>query len=239
MNKLRVDKLVSSCLNLSRAESKKLISKKKIIVNNAITTQSNLIIDLEKDQVFYEGQKLIYQEFVYFVLNKPSGYICSWNRDEGAIIFDLLEAKDRNIKDLNTFGRLDKDTTGIIILSNDGKLNHELFSGKKHVDKTYLATLDKSINPDDLLILEKGIDIGNGEFTKESKAFKINDNLVQLTISEGKYHQVKRMFKAIDYEVIKLHRSTIGNMDLRNLNILEGKYIELTKEQVLSLIDKK
>lgn len=236
MNKIRIDKLVSSCLNLSRAESKKLISKKKIIVNNGIITQSNLIINLEKDQVFYEGQKLIFQEFVYFALNKPSGYVCSWNRDEGAIIFDLLEAKDRNVKDLNTFGRLDKDTTGIIILSNDGKLNHELFSGKKHVDKTYLATLDKNVNPEDLLTLEKGLDIGDGEFTKECKVIKIKDNLVSLTISEGKYHQVKRMFKAIGYEVVKLHRSEIGNMDLTDLNILEGKYIQLTKEQVLSLI---
>ncbi|AKA50226.1 hypothetical protein VO56_00850 [Mycoplasmopsis gallinacea] len=233
---MRIDKLVSSCLNLSRAESKKLISKKKIIVNNGIITQSNLIINLEKDQVFYEGQKLIFQEFVYFALNKPSGYVCSWNRDEGAIIFDLLEAKDRNVKDLNTFGRLDKDTTGIIILSNDGKLNHELFSGKKHVDKTYLATLDKNVNPEDLLTLEKGLDIGDGEFTKECKVIKIKDNLVSLTISEGKYHQVKRMFKAIGYEVVKLHRSEIGNMDLTDLNILEGKYIQLTKEQVLSLI---
>lgn len=236
MNKLRVDKLVSSCLNLSRAESKKLISKKKILVNNVVIAQSSYIVDLDKDEVLYENQKLIYQEFVYFVLNKPSGYICSWNNDEGAIIFDLLELKDQAIKDLNTFGRLDKDTTGIIILSNDGKLNHQLFSGKKHVSKTYLATLDKSVNIDDLLILEKGVDIGDGEFTKECKAIKINDNLVQLTISEGKYHQVKRMFKAIGYEVVKLHRSAIGNMNLTDLNILEGKYIQLTKEQVLSLI---
>ncbi|VEU58964.1 pseudouridine synthase [Mycoplasmopsis gallinacea] len=236
MNKIRIDKLVSSCLNLSRAEAKKLISKKKILVNNVSIAQSSYIIDLDKDEVLYENQKLLYQEFFYFVLNKPSGYICSWNSDEGAIIFDLLDRKDQAIKDLNTFGRLDKDTTGIIILSNDGKLNHELFSGKKHVDKTYLATLDKSVNIDDLLILEKGIDIGDGEFTKECKAIKINNNLVQLTISEGKYHQVKRMFKAIGYEVIKLHRSAIGNMNLIDLNILEGKYIQLTKEQVLSLI---
>ncbi|OAB49175.1 pseudouridine synthase [Mycoplasmopsis gallinarum] len=227
---MKIEKVISNFSPYSRSKAKNLIKKSQVKVNNLIIDKS-VDFDLNKDILEIKNQHFFTCEKLYLVMNKPKNIVCSHNQNEGQTIYDLIPSKYKYIKDLQTFGRLDKDTTGLIIISNDGNLNHLLMSNKKHIEKTYLATLDKPFNSADLIKLNQGLEIAKNEITKPAKAHIINSNLIELTITEGKYHQIKRMFQVLNYKVVELKRIKLNNLILNGLEL--GQVKEINVENLL------
>lgn len=163
-------------------------------------------------------------EFKYVILNKPEGYVSALKDNLSPTIFELVEHE--KIKGLHIVGRLDKDTTGIIILTNDGTYTHNATHPKKHINKVYEVTLLNPIKPSDIKLIEEGMHIDHGQTKlKPGQVQLINDKLLSLTISEGKFHQVKKMFAALDNEVLALHRTKFDGISLKDSNLKKGEYI--------------
>ena len=189
-------------------------------------------------EVFLNGEKVGYESFEYYMLNKPAGVI-SATEDQGCqTVVDLI--KDKKRKDLFPVGRLDKDTEGLLLITNDGALAHRLLSPKKHVDKCYFARICGKVTEEDVRSFEKGVNIGSQEQPEITMPGKLeiitSDDIskIRLTIQEGKFHQVKRMFQAVGKEVIYLKRLRMGTLILdENLGI--GEYRPLTKEELEKL----
>jgi len=230
-NTVRIDKLLSSLGILSRAQCKTEALRGKIEVNGEVCRSSDTKIKRCVDEVKYMGQVLDTREFVYYMLNKPAGVITANDDPNQETVFDCIEDKRT---DLFAVGRLDKDTTGILLVTNDGDFNHRVLSPKKHVSKRYLVNIDGILTEDDIDALSNGIDIGDEKLTLPAKVEVLNDNPnqdVYLTITEGRYHQVKRMFEAVGKPVLTLHRDMFGPLHLdERLN--PGEYRELTKEEL-------
>ena len=227
---MRLDKFLKETGYGTRNEVKKLIKEKRVKINSQIVLKSDLNIDPLIDQIYVDSSLVHYQQFYYFLLNKPKGYLSATEDSSSLTILDLF--KDYDFLDLFPVGRLDKDTTGAIIATNDGALAHRLISPKYHVDKIYIATLDKEVNSSIKEEFESGIVLDN-EKTLPSKFEKIGTNVCRVTLHQGKYHQVKRMFSYFGYNVIDLHREKFAFLDLKNLN--EGNFRELTKKEVEQL----
>ena len=228
---MRLDKFFSNLGLLSRSECKIAVKKGRITVNGAKPSSSDIKIDPEKDEICLDGEKIIEQQFVYYMFNKPTGVITANEDDHSAVVFDFI--KDKR-PDLSAVGRLDKDTTGILLITNDGQLNHRLLSPKYHVEKKYEVTIDGELDEDDIRMLTGGMDIGDDKPTLPAEAEILSDGKVELTITEGRYHQVKRMFAKLGKPVIKLHRSQFGPLKLDGL-LMPGEYRSLTDEE-LSLL---
>lgn len=161
-------------------------------------------------------------QFKYVLLNKPAGYVSALKDNLSPTIMELIK---EDIKGLHIVGRLDKDTTGLIILTNDGAYTHNATHPKKHVKKVYEVTLEKSISPEDIKRISEGMEIDHGATKlKPGEVEVVNETLVKLAISEGKFHQVKKMFSALDNKVLKLHRVEFDNIKLSDLNLKEGEY---------------
>lgn len=192
---MRLDKYLVECGIGSRKEVKKIIDNKLVSVNDKIISSSKENVDEEKDIVKYRDEIIKYKKFRYYILNKKGGYITAVDDPKDKTVMDLLPEWVIK-KDLAPVGRLDKDTEGLLLLTNDGQLNHRLLSPKSHVDKTYYAELENNISEDDLEKLRKGVDIG-GYVTMPALAEKIGDKKIHLTIKEGKFHQVKKMLEAV------------------------------------------
>lgn len=159
---------------------------------------------------------------VIIVLNKPSGYVCALKDNLHPTVSSLIK---ENIKGLHIVGRLDKDTTGILLLTNDGQYTHNATHPKKHVTKIYQVSLKNEINNNDILVIEKGMQIDHGKTQlKPGKVEVINNKLINLTITEGKFHQVKKMFFALNNEVINLHRIQFDNYKLEDYHLEKGEY---------------
>ena len=222
---MRLDKFLTECGLGSRREVKNLIDSKKISVNGNFKISSKDNIDENKDIIKYEENILSYKEFRYYILNKKSGYVTAVEDPRDKTVMDLLP--DWVIKkDLAPVGRLDKDTEGLLLLTNDGQLNHKLLSPKSHVDKTYIAHTEEDFGEDDLEKLRNGVDIG-GYITMPAEAKKIDEKILSLTIREGKFHQVKKMVEAIDNKVIYLKRISFGKLVLGDMELGEVKEINL------------
>lgn len=222
---MRLDKFLTECGLGSRREVKNLIDSKKISVNGNFKISSKDNIDENKDIIKYEDNVLSYKEFRYYILNKKSGYVTAVEDPRDKTVMDLLP--DWVIKkDLAPVGRLDKDTEGLLLLTNDGQLNHKLLSPKSHVDKTYIAYTEKDLDENDLEKLRNGVDIG-GYITMPAEAKKVDEKILSLTIREGKFHQVKKMVEAIDNKVIYLKRISFGKLVLGDMELGEVKEINL------------
>lgn len=222
---MRLDKFLTECGIGSRKEVKDIIKNKEIIINDKIVSSPKENIDIEKDEVKYNGEILEYKEFRYYIMNKKAGYITATEDFRDKTVMELLPEWVVK-KDLSPVGRLDKDTEGLLLFTNDGKLNHNLLSPKNHVEKTYYAELNSKINDEDLKKLEAGVDIG-GYITMPAKAEKIEDKKIYLTIKEGKFHQVKKMLETVDNEVVYLKRVSFGKLKLDDLKLGEVKEISL------------
>ncbi|QKT05339.1 pseudouridine synthase [Mycoplasma sp. OR1901] len=229
--KMRIEKFLSQNTSYTRSEIKNLISSKKIKVNDIIIKKSVQIsaTDIVKiNDVIVESK----EEFIYLLLNKPAGYVCANTDLIHKTVFDLIDQKYLNYKDIHTVGRLDKDTEGLLLITNDGELTHKLLAPKKHVIKTYFVKTDKEIKPELIKIFEQGFDIGEKNNTLPAKLEIINSNECFLSINEGKFHQVKRMFLKFGLTVIYLKRISFGKLELpKDLKL--GQYIKITKEQIL------
>ncbi len=230
---MRLDKFLVSMEVGSRSQVKDIVKKGLVTVNGVLCRSSDQKINEDTDIIEFKGQKLAYSKFKYYMLNKPQGVVTATQDDHDKTVMDLLDPSIRK-KDIFPVGRLDKDTEGLLLITNNGDLAHLLLSPKRHVDKTYLAHLEKSINNDALQKLEKGVDIGEDKLTLPAKAEKISDKSIYLTIHEGRFHQVKRMLKAVDNEVVYLKRLTFGSLKLDD-SLEAGAYRALTEEEIRNL----
>lgn len=187
------------------------------------------------DSILVNQKKIEYFHDIYIILNKPAGYICTREKNEGKTVFDFINTNYSN--ELSVCGRLDKDTEGLLILSNDGNFVHNVISPKKNIDKEYLVKLkNKIINEKEKLI--EGVNISNDEFVK-AKSITIIDNYnLKITITEGKYHQIKRMFKVVNNEVELLKRIRIGYLFLSE-ELKPGSWIKVDKSDIYQKIFKK
>ena len=228
---MRLDKFLSNSGFGSRKDVKQLIKKKLVTVNDRIVTKSDLNINPLTDSIRYDNELIEYKEFHYFLLNKPKGYLSATEDNKQNTVLDLLP--EYSYLNLFPVGRLDKDTTGTLLITDDGQLAHSLLSPKRHVDKIYIATLDKDIPPSIIKRFEEGIILDN-ELTLPAKLEIISSNVGKVTLHQGKYHQVKRMFSSFGLEVIELDRIQFSFLNVNDLPL--GKYRELTKEEIEELL---
>lgn len=230
----RLDKVLSNLGYGSRKEIKQAIRKGLIEVNGELVKDNGMQVDPENDRIIVNGEEIFYRKYIYLMMNKPDGVVSATfdNRDETVI--DLLEVEHQVFNPFPV-GRLDKDTVGLLLLTNDGELNHRLISPKWKVDKIYYAKIDKKVTEADVKKFKNGITLDDGYLCKEAKLeiLEATDegSEVMITIQEGKYHQVKRMFEAVGKNVIYLKRVEFGTLKLDG-DLEEGEYRELTEEEI-------
>lgn len=229
---MRLDKLVGELGIATRSEAKKIIRKGLIIIDGCPYKNPDEKVDEAKVKLQYLGNEYFYKKFHYYMLNKPSGVVSATYDNHDKTVIDIFREKNNGmvVSDLFPLGRLDKDTVGLLVISNDGELAHKLLSPKYHVPKTYYVETLKNITEEDIRILENGVDLGDF-VTKEATVKLLSDKSCEITISEGKFHQVKRMFIAVNNEVIYLKRVTFGPLTLdERLN--EGEFRELEPDEI-------
>ena len=231
--KQRIDKVLSNLGYGSRSELKKICKNGLVKVNGKVINNPGVQVDSESDDIRFNGEKIVYREFVYIMLNKPDGYISATFDKYDPIVLDLI---DQSYLVFEPFpvGRLDKDTEGLLVLTNDGQLAHRVLSPKKHVPKTYYAKIQGKVTEEDILAFEKGVILDDGYETMPSqmKILKSDDmSEIELTIHEGKFHQVKRMFESVGKKVVYLKRLSMGKLKLDE-SLKLGEYRELTEEEV-------
>ena len=238
---MRLDKDLGNSGVGTRKEVKEFLKKRKIKINDKIVIDGSIKIKEYEDVIKFEDNIVEYKPFVYIMLNKPSGVISATEDKRHKTVIDILE---NNYKTYNIFpiGRLDIDTEGLLLLTNDGQLSHNLLSPNKHVDKKYYVELKTEITAEMIEKLENGIKLEENFITKNAKIEVMKDEKniekdlkkVFITITEGKFHQVKRMFKAVNNEVLYLKRVQMGNLKLdKKLNL--GEYRELTENELKNL----
>ena len=229
---MRIDKYLAEMGQGTRSEIKKLIRSGRVMVDGETVKKPELKIDETTQKVSLDGKQIGYAKKEYYMLHKPAGVISATKDDRDKTVLDLITDKKRN--DLFPVGRLDKDTTGLLLLTNDGALAHDLLSPKKHVDKTYRVRPEKPLSAEDIHRLENGLDIGDEKPTAPSKARLTENGDLLLTIHEGRFHQVKRMLQAIGNQVLTLERIRFGSLSL-DPALSRGDYRALTEEEIKHL----
>ena len=231
MGKIRLDKYLADMGLGTRTEVKKDIKKGRISVNGEIIKSPEYKIDTQTDAVLADGKEIAYEELVYYMLNKPQGVVSATEDRRDKTVLDLISEKKR--KDLFPVGRLDKDTEGLLLITNDGELAHNLLAPKKHVDKKYFVRLKAPLSEENRKRLKEGVDIGADKLTLPAQVFVLNQERdeAEIIIREGKFHQIKRMFHAVGNEVIFLKRLSMGSLVLDE-NLLPGEYRLLTPEEI-------
>lgn len=233
---MRLDKLLSNMGYGSRKDIKIGIKKKLVKVNGEFPKTASIHVDPEADEVLVNGERVVYKPVVYLMMNKPAGVISATEDRVDQTVVDLVE-EEFTYYDIHPVGRLDKDTVGLIVLTNDGKLSHDLLTPKKHVPKTYYARIDDEVTEADVKAFAEGMNI-NDEYTTLPANLKIlssgETSEVEITIYEGKYHQIKRMFIARGKEVAYLKRISMGALQLDE-SLEEGMSRELTEEELVLL----
>ena len=237
---MRLDKYLVACTVGSRTEVKNFLKAGRVTVNGKKEKSAKLQINEETDEICFDGQKLTYEEFVYYMLNKPQGVISATEDPKHKTVLDLLDDLARS-KEVFPVGRLDIDTHGLLLLTNDGNLAHALLSPKRHVNKTYLAQVDGIMTQEDVETFAQGIPLK--DFTCQPAKLELvsidrekNQSLVRVTIAEGKFHQVKRMVAYCGKEVVNLKRLTMGTLALDE-NLKRGEWRRLTKEELENLLE--
>ncbi len=233
MKTMRLDKVLAHLGYGSRKEIKKMVKDRIIYVNGALVKDASQHVQPDIDIITVKGEPIDYKEFIYLMLNKPAGVISATEDQDAETVIDLLEHKYQSFHPFPV-GRLDKDTEGLLIITNDGKLSHSLLSPKKHVPKTYYARVAGKVTAEDIKIFSEGVVLEDGYTTLPSH-LKIlqSDNIseIELTIYEGKYHQVKRMFLAVGKEVLYLKRIKMGKLEL-DPNLPLGQYRSLEPQEL-------
>ena len=229
---IRLDKFLADAKVGSRSEVKGYIKKGRIRINAEVAKKAEEKIDTEKDIVYFDDTRVCGKGFVYYMLNKPKGVVSATNDNLNQTVIDLIPEKYQ--EELFPVGRLDKDTEGLLIVTNDGVLAHNLLSPKKHVSKTYYALIKGFVTEEDVAMFQEGLDIGEKKPTMPAdlhilKSQEISE--IEVTICEGKFHQVKRMFQAVSKEVIYLKRISMGKLELDN-RLQPGEYRYLTEEEI-------
>ena len=234
---MRLDKFLSHTGYGTRKEVKLLLKKKSVLVNETIVTKGDHILKQEEDKITVNGEAVHYQKFIYLMLNKPAGYLSATEDNHQETVIDLLDADSQRFNPFPV-GRLDKDTEGLLLLTNDGDLAHFLLSPKKQVRKTYFAKIDGVMNAGDVVAFSEGIILEDGYECLPATLDILNTTAetteVKITISEGKFHQVKRMVIACEKEVTFLKRLSMGSLLLDD-NLKLGEYRPSTKKELNEL----
>ncbi len=230
----RLDKVISSQTSLSRKEIKGLIKAGEIKVNSVISKSADMKIDPIKDTVILSGKLLEYKKFVYYMMNKPKGILSASNDKNATTVVDILPAHLKR-KNLFPAGRLDKDTTGLLIITDDGDFAHKMLSPNKKVYKHYIATLSDKIPDGTKEKFEQGIVLEDGTVCQKAFFDEIGENKALVKICEGKFHQVKKMFSACGSTVVELERVQIGQLKL-DRSLLLGQARELDEDEISSIL---
>ena len=249
---LRLDKYLADVGIGTRSEVKKLLKQGLVSINGQTVRDPSAKVNPESDKVVYDGHELTYQEFRYYMLNKPAGCVSATKDGLSPTVIEFL--KGEPTRDLFPVGRLDKDTEGFLLITNDGMLAHNLLSPKKHVDKTYIAYVDKALTDEEISLFKSGLDIGDETPTLPAQIYKASDQEISanlekasidkenfnysavynVVLKEGRYHQIKRMFEHFKSTVVYLKRLSMGNLKLDS-QLLPGCFRPLTPEEILSL----
>lgn len=229
---VRLDRILSKSGFGSRKDVKRLISERRVLVNGVVATDSGM--KAEARDVTVDGKQISYEEFIYIIMNKPQGVISSTEKGRTKTVIDLLPTELLKYEPFPV-GRLDIDTEGFLLITNDGALAHELLSPKKHVDKVYYAKISGCVTDEDVQKFKTGLDIGEDKPTLPANLEILStdgeNSEIHVTICEGKFHQVKRMFRAVGKEVTYLKRISMGNMSLPK-NLETGGFIKVDASYV-------
>ena len=225
---MRLDKFLSNMGKATRSEAARLVRQGKVLVNGVPAKRSDTQIDPENDTILLNGLPVCYKEFTYIMLNKPEGYVSATDDPREKTVLDLVDPEDRR-KGLFPCGRLDKNTLGLVILTNDGDSAHRLLSPRHHVSKVYKFEALLPISEDDVARLQKGVDIG-GYFTKPCTVRLTGEKCGEITLTEGKYHQIKRMLEAVGNKITYLERVSFGGIEL-DPQLKRGEWRYLTEAE--------
>lgn len=237
---MRIDKFLSQTGAATRSQARKLIKQGKVMVDKKPAKTPKLKVDENQAVVELEGKRIMFQRYFYYLLNKPQGVITATRDKSQRTVLDLLKAEDRR-EDIFPVGRLDKDTTGLLLLTNNGDLAHEMLSPRHHVEKTYRALVSGLADAKTQAAFKTGLILRDGLHTQPAKLEiertdrQKEESLVKITITEGKYHQIKRMFAACGMHVKKLERIAMGSLTLDDKKLPAGRYRELTEEEIEEL----
>lgn len=232
---MRLDKFLTEMGLGTRSEVKKLLKAKQITVNGVVAVKPELKVEPETDEIRYQNNKIAYCAYEYYLFYKPAGCVTATEDNVHKTVMDYLTDTVRS--DLFPVGRLDIDTEGLLLITNDGALSHELLSPAKHVEKTYYAKIEGKVTEEDVNLFKSGVNIGEKTLTKPGlltilKSEPISE--IELTITEGKFHQVKRMFEAVGKKVVYLKRISMGPLRLTD-DLKPGEYRKLTEEEITAL----
>lgn len=229
---IRLDKYLADMGAGTRTEVKKQIRQGQVTVDGQVVKKPEMKVEPGSNVISCLGREIAYQEFEYYMLNKPAGVISATEDKKEETVVDLIREKSR--KDLFPVGRLDRDTEGLLLITNDGMLAHDLLSPKKHVNKVYYAKIKGCVDDADITVFQEGVDIGEKLPAMPAKLTILEageESEITLEIQEGKYHQVKRMFEAVGKEVIYLKRLSMGSLVL-DQTLKAGEYRRLTKKEL-------
>lgn len=225
----RIDKIIASQGQYSRSDVKKLISKKQVAVNGEVVKSSNVKADPLTDHITVKGIALDFKRNVYLMLNKPKGYVSATEDRDHQTVLELVPKKFSG-RDIFPAGRLDRDTTGLMIITDDGALAHNILAPKKHVQKIYHVELDIPVTEEMARGFEEGVELNDG-VCKEAGLEIVGEYAARVTLKEGRYHQIKRMFGCYGAKVVALHRLAMGNLHLPD-DLAIGECRELTEDEL-------
>ncbi|MGI6094293.1 MAG: pseudouridine synthase [Lachnospiraceae bacterium] len=230
---LRLDKYLADMGVGTRSQVKQKIRKGLIQVNQIVVKEADYKVDLSKDRILADGQQISYVQMEYYMLHKPAGYVSATEDKREKTVLELLPEQKR--KDLFPVGRLDKDTEGLLLITNDGALAHRLLSPKKHVEKTYFARIRGMVTEADAALFREGLDIGDEKKTLPASLViqEAGEDISQvwITLCEGRFHQIKRMFEAVGKEVVYLKRLSMGPLTL-DASLPVGSCRHLTQQEI-------
>lgn len=230
----RIDKILSNLGHGTRKEVKALLKKGKVEIDGVIASDSAMKVDPDKAVIKVSGEEIRYRKYIYLTMNKPAGVISATVDNHDETVIGLLDEQYQAFKPF-PIGRLDKDTVGLLLITNDGELNHKLIAPKNHVDKVYYAEINRPVDEKDVNAFKRGIEIDGGYKCMPAilEVLKADENgsEVMVTIQEGKFHQVKRMFESVDKQVVFLRRISFGPLKLDE-SLSEGQYRELSEEEI-------
>lgn len=244
---MRLDKLVAELTGMTRSQARDVIVKGRVCVNGEVKKTTAEQVKEESDVLTLDGKELTFQKFVYYMLNKPAGTVSATQDKEAKTVLSLLSAEDKKRRNLFPVGRLDKDTEGLLLLTDDGMLSHQLISPKKHADKLYFAKLAREITEEDISVFASGMKVDEELTAMPAILRRLSDTefagflsgggfAAAVTLQEGKFHQVKRMFAATGNEVLYLKRMAMGGVFLDE-TLAPGAYRPLKEEELKTLQD--
>jgi 16S rRNA pseudouridine516 synthase len=237
METMRLDKLISSQSVYSRKEVKQILKQGAVKINGNVVKSAESKVCCDKDTVEIFGKNIFYKKNIYLMLNKPAGYVCSTRDGQSPTVLELIPSDIlKTYKNIFPAGRLDKDTEGFVLLTDDGELSHEILSPKKHIPKYYLVKLAKPFKKNYVQQFDEGLTIDGGEQCLPARVcgFEKHENIAFIELYEGKFHQVKRMFAAVENHVEYLYRTQMGNITMHE-NLGLGAYMEILHNDVENL----